>query len=167
LVIERHGEQRRRARGAVGWNIPHLEVALLQQVYERWLRLCQGAELPLVSALDALDFLPFSSNIILAEVLPDGDVEFRIVGEEIIAARGANLKGARLSQFEARLGDNPSLSQFKDAVEQCRPQYYDGPAYNFEKTYLRARRLILPFLNDEGSCQKLLVAIDYNRAHLS
>ncbi|MGO1121262.1 PAS domain-containing protein [Rhodovibrionaceae bacterium A322] len=166
-MIEKQDEKSPADSASRNWDIPVLEIALLQQVYDRWQALCRGSELPLATALDALDFMPFTSHIILAEVLPDGDLEFRLVGEEIVAVRGAAMKGMRLSEFQIQAGDNPSLSQFKVAVEQCVPQYYDGPAYNFRKEYLRARRLILPFVGEEGNCQKILMVAQYSQGQLN
>lgn len=144
------------------YGLAEMKQPLLSEIFSIWCDHVQDGRTPSVDALDALHFLRYSRHLVVCDVLPDGDVEFRIAGENVVAARGGTIKGVRTSVFKDTVGSNPSLEQFGKAVETLQPQYYDGPAYNFEKHYLRCQRLLLPFVDQEGNCQKLLGAMIYS-----
>lgn len=147
-------------RGRYG--LEEMEQPLLKEIFSIWCSQLDDRPAPPVQALDAEHFLRFGRHLVVCDVLPDGDVEFRIAGENVVAAKGGGMRGLRTSTFLSDVGENPSLSQFKEAVETISPRYYDGPSYNFEKNYLRCQRLLLPFVDTLGACRKLLGALVYS-----
>lgn len=146
------------------YGLSDMQQPLLREVFEVWCGLRGDHPIPPVSALDPVHFLRFSSNLIVCDVLEDGDIEFRIAGEAITSVHGATLRGMRISSIMSRMGDNPSVRQYLDAVGEVRPNYYDGPAYIFDKTYLRCQRVLLPFVDSRGLCRKLLGALVFDSA---
>ncbi len=146
------------------YGLSDMEQPLLREVFEIWCGLRDGRRIPHVSALDPVHFLRFSSNLVVCDVLDDGDVEFRIAGESVTSVRGASLRGLRISTVTKQTGKNPSVLQFLDAAEQVMPAYYDGPAYIFDKTFLRCQRILLPFADESGACRKLLGVLVFGSA---
>ncbi len=138
------------------YGLSDMEQPLLREVFEIWCGLRSGRRIPRVQALDPVHFLRFSANLVVCDVLDDGDVEFRIAGESVTSARGASLRGVRVLTVQQERGRNLSTQQYLDAAQLAVPTYYDGPSHMFGKAYLRCQRILLPFVDESGACRKIL-----------
>ncbi len=138
------------------YGLSDMEQPLLREVFEIWCGLRGGRRIPRVETLDPLHFLRFSANLVVCDVLDDGDVEFRIAGESVTSARGASLRGIRVRTVAQERGQNLSVQQYLDAARLAEPTYYDGPSLMFGKAYLRCQRILLPFVDEDGRCRKIL-----------
>lgn len=139
---------------------------VLRAVFETWSELRGDRTAPELDALDAVHFLKHSPNLLVCDVLKDGDVEFRIVGENIVAVRGPNLRGMTVGSFRDVFDDDPELKQFRTAVSLVIPQYYDGTCLTQRGARIRCRRVILPFTDENGACRKLLASVVYGESDL-
>ena len=138
-----------------------VEHRTLLAVLDVWETLRGEAPAPDVDQLDPEHFLRFASHLIVCDVVSDTDVAFRIAGESIESVFGRQLKGLKLSELRENVPNREPYEQFAECIRTAAPHYYDGPAVAFDKEFLRARRLLLPFTDETGAVKRMIVAAIY------
>lgn len=66
----------------------------------RWWASANAGRMPTRSAFDIVDHKPIVANLFLTDVLPSGDFQFRLFGENVIRIIGRNRTGEVVSQAD-------------------------------------------------------------------
>ena len=149
------------------------EFTLASGVYEVWSRLsCDG--LPAHPDLDPLRFGPKPlPNMALIDVLNTGaDYRWRLCGERVAMMLGTRLKGKRLSELEAQLGDGMAFRGLLDQVVRYRaPRFYVMRHTTLVGTPKRTYGVLLPLCRAPGPAEApapvatILSASDWCNGH--
>ena len=73
------------------------ESAKVRHLYDWWAS-ANGGQMPRRRQFDILGHRPIIANLFLTEVLPDGNFQFRLLGEEVIQIIGRNRTGETVRQ---------------------------------------------------------------------
>lgn len=129
----------------------------LKGLYQFWLSLCQGENLPMAGDLDPSALRPWLDNLVLLDVSRDGgDFVYAYYGRSFSNAFQADTVGKSIgdlpsSQAEILKAEYDRVVQERIPVARVYTADFDGEVQTWE-------RLVLPLFDDRGEVEKLLVA---------
>ncbi len=121
-----------------------------KNLYDAWCRLAAArGGLPLRSDFDPIDYPRALSTLVLAEVMPDGRICYRLVGTDMVSAWGADFTGKYL--HEVMQGDYHDFirSLFDDCIARRSPIYSHSRFQWDRGRAVDTRRIMLPFARSE------------------
>jgi hypothetical protein len=131
---------------------PHL--AFLQRY---WSERRRDADLPLSSGIDAIDLAPVLGHVMLMEPVDGGDdFLYRVYGTLIAQQAGMEMTGKRVRDIPAPLVAVYFLATYRAVMQGRRPMFAHHSTHH-DIQIAEWDRLILPFVNDEGMVDRLLV----------
>lgn len=129
----------------------------LKELYQFWLRLCEGESLPMAGDLDPADLRPWLDNLVVLDVSIDGDdFVYAYYGRSFSNAFHADTVGTSIGDLPAAQA-GVLKAEYDRVVRERIPATrvytadFDGETQTWE-------RLVLPLFDAEGEVEKLLVS---------
>ena len=141
------------------WSPPSadLSCAILAFLYQYWSERGRGADLPRSSQIDALDLGPALGYIMLLEPKDGGgDFLYRVYGSRIVDYSKAEMTGKRVWDVPSPRVAAYFVASYR-AVCIRREPLFTFHRSRLAQFYAQWERLILPFVNDDGEVDRLLV----------
>lgn len=123
-----------------------------KDLYDAWCRLASArGGIPLRQDFDPVDYPRALSTLVLAEVMPDSSICYRLVGTDMVNAWGSDFTGKHL--HEVMQGDYHDFirSLFDDCIAQKVPLYSHSRFRWDRGRSLDTRRIMLPYARNEAA----------------
>lgn len=141
------------------WSSPSEELScdILAFLHRYWCERRRGDALPLSSQIDALDLGPALGYIMLLEPKDGGgDFLYRVYGSRIVDYSKAEMTGKRVWDVPSPLVAAYFVATYR-AVCLRREPLFTFHRSRLAQFYAQWERLILPFVNEDGEVDRLLV----------
>lgn len=121
-----------------------------QELCDAWCRLARGhGGLPPRRTFDPVDFPRALSSLILAELLDNGALYYRVVGSDMVAAWGADFTGKHLHDIMEGEYHAFIRGLFDEAITKRLPIFSHSRFQWHRGRSLDTRRLFLPFARND------------------
>ncbi|MBB6210394.1 PAS domain-containing protein [Novispirillum itersonii] len=129
----------------------------LKELYQRWLKLCEGEHLPMAQDLEPVELRPWLDNLVVLDVSVDGDdFVYAYYGRTFASAFHADTVGKSVAALPKEQAD--ILKQEYDRVVRERIPVARLYEADFDGEVQKWERLVLPLFDDRGEVVKLLVS---------
>lgn len=129
----------------------------LKELYQFWLGLCQGENLPMAGDLDPSSLRPWLDNLVLLDVSMDGgNFVYAYYGRSFSNAFQADTVGKSIDDLPSSQAD--ILKAEYDRVVKERIPVARVYTADFNGEVQTWERLVLPLFDARGEVEKLLVA---------
>jgi len=139
----------------------------LQAFYRYWRDRAPPGRLPGRQHIDPLDIPELLPQLILLDVLPQGEAlrfRVRLAGGAMVEIIGANPTGRFIDEFVVESRREALNAAYASVVRARAAHYWENQLWTAGRDYIRIRRLALPLARD-GATVDMIVAC-YVRAEL-
>jgi len=134
----------------------------LASFYALWLRHAGERPYPARADFDVMELREWLPWLHLVELLPDGDLRYRVFASESARRVGTELTGRRFSEFRDGMPRAAAAElEYRSSLESGRPLAFYIPEIIQEARQLGYRRLQLPLGEYPQSPNMLFVCLDY------
>ena len=136
----------------------------LQSLHDHWIALPRDGDLPHIRFLEPLRLRAWLGDLIVLDVLDEGrDFRYRVYGSLVASHVGFDLTGSLTSDIAGRMQTGAVIPLFflslyrRVVLDRC--AWYSRHQPPHTVTAFFWRRLILPYVGDDGEVARLLIGI--------
>ncbi len=134
--------------------VQHPELIALYQV---WAGQCRNDTLPAAADLTPVSLRRWLDNLVVVDLLPGSGVRYAYYGDNLAAAFGTDMVGRTIDHLP---GEQRSLLTAEyEAMRRNRLPTSRRYTADFDGRVQTWERLVLPFFDEQGQVEKVLVAV--------
>lgn len=138
--------------------------AKIESLHRYWLDKRGARRFPARNDIDPLEIPQLLSNIVLVDVLPSPERQFRfrLVGTAVVQLYGADFTGQTLDEIETGNLQDIIRAGYQQVLETSAPCFQQGDVHYQDRFWVHYRRIILPLGEREDRPDMLLAGVFFS-----